>query len=99
MFSRAGRGQSRWDDSMAAISLAKRKLCNEEASFFRLDAFACEPLPHAVRENPATWAHFLHFVEDADYPDEFKMRTHIDEALADLKVGVPPLPNRLTSGM
>eukprot|EP00959_Pyramimonas_sp_CCMP1952_P065257 1362396-Pyramimonas_sp.AAC.1 len=60
-----------WSSKDLAAIVQKKEACNERDDIFRMDSWGCMPLPHAVRENPQRWLHFLHHVPDSEYPDEF----------------------------
>uniref|UniRef100_A0A7S0MY41 Uncharacterized protein n=1 Tax=Pyramimonas obovata TaxID=1411642 RepID=A0A7S0MY41_9CHLO len=60
-----------WSQEDLAAIVEKKDACNERSDIFRMDSWGCMPLPHAVRENPQRWRHFLHHVPDNEYPDEF----------------------------
>ena len=80
-FSRSGRAQRSWTVADLERVKRQRELCDDGPGFMTMDARACEPIPHLVRENPQAWAHFLGYVDDEELRDEFDVEPHYREAL------------------
>mmetsp|Transcript_1267 Transcript_1267/g.2216 ORF Transcript_1267/g.2216 Transcript_1267/m.2216 type:complete len:471 (+) Transcript_1267:523-1935(+) len=60
-----------WSSTDLSKIVERKRACNERPDIFPMDAWGCMPLPHAVRNNPQRWQHFLHHVPDSEYPDDF----------------------------
>mmetsp|Transcript_5608 Transcript_5608/g.13678 ORF Transcript_5608/g.13678 Transcript_5608/m.13678 type:complete len:179 (-) Transcript_5608:137-673(-) len=80
-FSRSGQAKHTWTVKDLNEVKAQRKNCNESRDFMRIEARACEPLPHLVSENPKAWAHFIDYQSDELLPDEFNVESHYRETL------------------
>jgi len=84
-FTRAGKHISSFDQTMLDTVKSKRAQCDERTAFFKFDALACQPLPHAIQENPQSWRHLLQYMEDEELPDEFGSLHQVQDLLSRLK--------------
>mmetsp|Transcript_39489 Transcript_39489/g.64269 ORF Transcript_39489/g.64269 Transcript_39489/m.64269 type:complete len:112 (+) Transcript_39489:142-477(+) len=80
-FSRSGAAKASWSVNDLAQIESQRRDCNDDKNFFTIDARACEPIPHIIRENPQKWAHFLRYVNDGELRDEFNVERNYRQKL------------------
>eukprot|EP00238_Polyblepharides_amylifera_P011484 CAMPEP_0196577664 /NCGR_PEP_ID=MMETSP1081-20130531/6694_1 /TAXON_ID=36882 /ORGANISM="Pyramimonas amylifera, Strain CCMP720" /LENGTH=139 /DNA_ID=CAMNT_0041896643 /DNA_START=112 /DNA_END=531 /DNA_ORIENTATION=- len=80
-FTRAGLHLENWDENLRSNAQIRREKCNERPNFIKFDSLACQPLPHAVRENPITWSHFIRYTPDEELPDEFGTLERVNKLL------------------
>ncbi|GAB5369142.1 hypothetical protein AAMO2058_001380200 [Amorphochlora amoebiformis] len=85
-FSRAGPGRDVWtknDTKQIEMINRRRESCRDGDQFFTMNARACQPIPHLIKDNPKVWKHYLEYVDDGELPDYFNTEPHFRKTLLD----------------